>query len=136
MASNLKYSTMVRTNRLQALVDLLGNASVIEIYDGTQPANVGTAITTQVLLAELVCGSPLGTVTAGVMTAGAITNDSSANNSGTASWFRHRRAGSPTEPVIDGSVSTSGADLNLNSVSITTGQTVSISSYVLTGGNA
>jgi hypothetical protein len=37
---------------------------------------------------------------------------------------------------MDGSVGTTGSDLNLNSVSITSGQTVSVSSFVITGGNA
>jgi hypothetical protein len=38
--------------------------------------------------------------------------------------------------VLDGSVGTSGSDLNLNTTSIVSGATVSISSFTITAGNA
>jgi hypothetical protein len=68
------------------------------------------------------------------MTANAITDDSSANATGTASWFRI--TDSAGNAVVDGDVGTSGSDLNLNTVSITSGVQVSVTSLVLTDGNA
>jgi hypothetical protein len=50
----IKISTAARNAMADALVDLLdagAGAGKIRIYDGTQPAGPGTAITTQVLLA-------------------------------------------------------------------------------------
>jgi hypothetical protein len=37
---------------------------------------------------------------------------------------------------MDGDVSTAGADLNLNNTSIATGQTVSVTSFTVTDGDA
>lgn len=137
MASNLKYTTTLRNNQLDEITALAGTSALLRIYDGTQPANANTAVGAQVLLAELVCDATAfaAAASSGALTANAISNDASANATGTASWFR-LVASNGTTVVMDGSVGTSGSDLNLNSVSITSGQTVSVSSFVITGGNA
>src|SRR5687768_1599424 len=112
-------------------IDGGAGAGLIRIYDGSRPATCGTATT---LGAELTCSDPSGTITNGVLTFSAITADPSANASITASWFRI--VDSTGTCVIDGSVATSGSDLNLNSTTITSGQQVSISSAVITDGSA
>ena len=130
----LKFSTSCRNSRLDAISTAVGSSGLLRIYDGTRPANVGTAVTSQVLLAELTCGATFGTSSGGVLTLSAITQDSSANATGTASWFRIVTSGGTA--VIDGDVSTSGSDLNLTTVSIVATQPVSISSFTITEGNA
>lgn len=133
----ISYATAIRNSRLDVVttaIDAGAGAALIRIYDGTRPAT-GAAITTQVLLAELTMGDPsFPAASAGAMSANAITNDASANATGTASWFRV--VDSTGAFVMDGDVGTSGSDLNLNSVSITSGVTVSVSSFALTAGNA
>lgn len=129
----LSYSTAVRNSMLDAVVSAAGSSALLRIYDGTRPANPGTAVTTQVLLAELTCAATLGTTTGGVLTFGSITQDS-ANATGTASWFRLVTSGGTA--VLDGNVGTSGSDLNLSSTAIATGQTVSVTSATITEGNA
>jgi hypothetical protein len=69
-----------------------------------------------------------------VLTLNAITADSSADASGTASWFRLLKSDGTTI-VMDGDVGTSGSDLNLNSTAITAGGTVSVTSFAITCGN-
>lgn len=114
-----------------------GTAAVIEIYDGTQPADPDTAITTQTLLASLTMSATSFPAASdgnpgGVLTANAITDDSSADATGTASWFRIKTQAGGTA-ICDGSVgTTSSFDLQLNTTSITAGSVVSISSCVLT----
>jgi len=66
-----------------------------------------------------------------VATANAITADSSANATGTATWFRALESDGTTA-VFDGSVGTSGANINLNSVAISVGAAVSVTSYTYT----
>ena len=135
MASNLKYSTSLRNARLDAITTAIGSNGLLRIYDGTQPAGVGTAITTQVLLAELaLSATAAGSASSGTLTLSSITADSSANATGTASWGTLTTSGGTR--VVDFSVSTSGADLNLNTASIVSGAQVSVSSFVITGGNA
>jgi hypothetical protein len=130
----LKISDTLRTTRADAITTFAGNASTIKIYDGTQPATGGGALSGNTLLATLTCGSPFAAGAAtGVLTASAITSDASADATGTASWFRWATSGATY--IADGTVGTSGADLNLNTTSIVAGGVVSISSMVLTEGN-
>jgi len=131
MANNLKYSNVAANAACDAVVDLLDDG-YLRLYDGSQPATVDTAISTQTLLAELrLNATAFGAAAAGVATANAITQDSSANNTGTASWFRALKTDGTTA-VIDGSVGTSGADCNINSTSIVSGAPVSCTSWTHT----
>lgn len=133
----IAYPTTHRNARLDALTTLAGNGALIRIYDSTgtgRPAT-GAAVSTQVLLAELTGGTPFAAAASGgVLTVGAITQDASANNTGTATWFRIVKADGTTF-VCDGNVGTSGSDLNLTTTSIVSGQPVSISSFTFTEGN-
>jgi hypothetical protein len=91
-----------------------------------------TAISTQNVLADLTMNATaFGSAVAGVATANAITADSSADLTGTASWFRLYKSDNTTV-ICDGSVGTSGADLNLNSVAISSGAAVTITAFTLT----
>jgi hypothetical protein len=123
----------LRNNMLDQITSRAGASALLRIYDGSRPATGGTATT---LLAELTCNSTFAAAASGgVLTLNAITSDSSANATGTASWFRIVQSGGSTH-VLDGNVGTSGSDLNLNTVSIVSGATVSISSFTITAGNA
>ncbi len=131
MANNLKISSTAVNAQADALSDLLDNG-YLRIYDGTQPANANTAITTQVLLAELRFNATAApAASSGVLTMNSITQDSSANNTGTATWFRALKSDGSTV-VFDGSVGTSGCDLNLGSTSITSGASVAVTSMTFT----
>ena len=122
----------LRDAMLDAITTHAGNAALLRIYDGSRPATAGTATT---LLAELTCGTPFAAAAVnGVLTLGAITQDSSANSTGTATWFRIVKADGTTF-VMDGNVGTSGSDLNLTTTSIVSGQPVSVSSFVINEGN-
>ena len=129
----LGLATALRTTRATDIRDAIdaGAAGLLRIYDGARPATGGSVTN---LLAELTLSDPCGTVTNGVLTFSAITQDASANNTGTATWFRI--VTSAAAFVLDGSVGTSGADLNLTTTSISTGQPVQVTSLVFTEGNA
>lgn len=112
-------------------VTALANSGKLRIYSGTKPANADASIT-GTLLAELTLNATaFGAASAGVATANAITADSSADASGTATHFRVWKSNG-TSPLWDGTVGTSGADLNLNSVAISAGAQVSVSSFTYT----
>ena len=111
-----------------------GTQAVINIYSGSQPVDVETAAS-GTLLAELLCNatafSGISDTNPGARaTFAAISPDSSANNSGTAGYFRILTQVGGTA-VAQGSVGTSGADLNLNTTSITAGSQVSITSATI-----
>lgn len=128
----LAYSTTLRNARQDAITTALGTSGLFRIYDGSRPASGGAATT---LLAELaLSATAAGAASGGVLTFSAITQDASANATGTATWFRIVTSGGTF--VVDGSVSTSGSDLNLTTTSIVATQPVSITSCVITEGNA
>jgi hypothetical protein len=129
----IAYAEALIDARLDEITTRAGNAALLRIYSGTRPATGGTATT---LLAELTCGSPFaGSASGGELTANTISDDTSANATGTATWFRVVQSDGSTH-VMDGDVAASGSDLNLNSTSIVSGGTVSVTSFVITGGNA
>lgn len=130
----LKQTTKAVNAAADAVCALL-NSGKLRIYSGTRPATADTAISGNTLLAELTFGSTaFGASVAGVATANAITADSSADNTGTATWFRALKSGGVdvTDNVFDGDVGTSGSDLNLNTTSIVAGASVSVSSLTYT----
>lgn len=130
MANNPFISDTAANAAANAVTALL-NSGFLEIYNGTQPANANTAVSGQTMLAKLTFGTPaFGSAVAGVATANAITSASAAAT-GTASWFRAYKSDGTTV-VFDGSVGTSGCDLNLNSVSISSGASVSVTSFTYT----
>ena len=136
MASNLKFTTALRNAMADAITAYAGGAALIRIYDGSQPANANTAVSTQNLLAELTCNATFApAASGGTITLNSITQDSSANNTGTASWFRLVKADGSTV-VLDGTVGTSGSDMNINSTSISSGAAVAVTSATITIGNA
>lgn len=128
----LAFSAAVRNSMLDAITTAAGGSALLSIYDGTRPATGGTATT---LLAQLTCNATFApSASGGVLTLNAITTDSSANATGTASWFRITTSGATH--IVDGNVGTSGSDLNLNTLSIVSGGPVAVSSFTVTAGNA
>ena len=109
----------------------LANNGYLRIYTATRPANADTAAS-GTLLAELrLNATAFGASSNGLATANAITADTSADNGGTAAWFRVLRSDG-TSVLWDGEVGTTGCDLNLNSVTIGAGANVSISAFTHT----
>lgn len=134
MALNPKTAAASRNLALNAAFDPL-NGGFLRIYDGTQPTDADTALGAQVLLAELTLNATaFAAASAGSKTANSITADSSANATGTATWFSLVKSGGvrASDTVMDGSVGTSGANLNLNSVAISSGAAVSVTSLTIT----
>ena len=133
MASNLKYSNGTRDAQQNGLITYAGSGALINIYNGTQPANANTAISTQTLLVSLPVPGSFGTDSNGTITLSAVTSEN-AVATGTATFFRIFKSDGTTV-VMDGSVGTSGADMNLDNTSIATGQTVTITSGTIIRAN-
>lgn len=103
----------------------LHNSGTIELKTsgGTSTAGNGE-------VATLTFGATaFGSAASGVATANAITDDSSATGGTTTQFYSYT---SVSAPILSGSVSTSGADINLTSTVIAATETVSLSSLTLT----
>ena len=129
---SLSTAVVARNAALDA-ISALANTGYLRIYTGSKPATPETAAS-GTLLAELrLNATAFAAASGGIITANAITSDSSADNTGTAGWFRIWKSDGTTA-VWDGTVGTSGADLNLNSVAISAGAAVGVSSLTITLG--
>lgn len=129
----LAFTQALRAARVNAISTYFGTGTPAEawlrIYSGTRPASGGTVTT---LLAELRCSTVFAaTTTTATLTLNAITSDSSANATGTASWYR-LFLGDGSTWVIDGSIP---ADMAMNTTAITAGDVVAVSSFTITDGN-
>jgi hypothetical protein len=102
----------------------------LAIYSGTEPASASSALSGNTLLASLPLSNPAFTTGAtGARNAGAITT-AAAVATGTATFCRFLdRDGNA---VFQGTVGTSGADLNLGSTSLQSGASVSVTSFTYT----
>lgn len=126
MALNSKTRVASRNAALDAALDVL-NGGKLRIYDGTQPTDADTALSGQTILAELALNATaFAAASGGSKTANAITADSSADATGTATWFSLLT--SANVRVIDGTVGTATSNLILNSVAISAGANVSVTS--------
>lgn len=131
----LSYDTTLRNAMMDAITSAVGTSGLIKIYSGTPPANVGASLAGNTLLAQLALSSAMaGAASSGLLTFNTITADSSADATGTATFFRITTSGGTAK--VQGTVSTSGADLNLDTTSIIAGGTVTITSMTITEGNA
>lgn len=124
--------TTANRNRAADAVTARANNGSLRIYDGTPPADANAALSGNTLLASLpMSATAFAAAASGVATANAITADSSADASGTATFFRVLETDGTTV-VFQGTVGVSGAELNLNSVSIVAGGNVSVTSLTYT----
>ncbi len=135
----IKLSTGLR-NAIAGTQGFAGALStgIIEIYSGAQPATADSAVTGTLLGVVTLAGGAFtpGSATNGLTfaaaAAGAVTKSTdlwqfTGLANGTAGYFRFKGnatdAGgvSATLPRMDGSIATSGGDMNLGNIAITTG---------------
>lgn len=135
------YSSAARTRGINAArnaaVDANStalNGGSVRIYSGTAPANADASLSGNTLLAQATLGSPaFGAAVNGVATANSITGDSSADATGTPTFFRLLTSGGSVE--YQGTAGTSGTELiltGLTSGQIIAGGTVNIASLTVT----
>lgn len=129
MSHNAHYSTAGVDLALNALLDVL-NGGTIVIYDGAQPPDCDTPVSTQTALVTLTFGSPAFAAASGGSKAAHPITSGTAGHTSTATWFRCFNGGTA---VADGTVGVgSGFDLNISTTSIVSGNTVACSALTFT----
>ena len=126
----LQYTATHRTNAMSDIITALGSTAFLLIYSGTAPANVATAAT-GTLLASLPMSATPGTATTGVLTFYAFTTTAAAAT-GTAGYFRLCTTSAGTTCITQGTIGTTGADLNMSSTALSAGTNVSVTSWTIT----
>jgi hypothetical protein len=137
MAVQLGVAT--RNARLDAIEGAggLGTSPIMTIKTGAQPANCATANSGTVLATITLPSDWMAVASGGTKTLSGTWTQASANAGGQAAHFRiHTNPGNVCE--MQGSVSNTGGggDLKLDNDTIVAGQTVTITAFTLTDGNA
>lgn len=117
------YAAGLKTSRMQEVVDAIGAAGKLEI---------GTAGMASIL-ATIPLANPAGVVSGAVLTLDLPQSDTDADNTGEAAAARIR-TGADADVVTGLTVGLAAADIILDSVDITAGQTVTINSGTITHG--
>jgi hypothetical protein len=126
-----KISDQAADAAMDAITALL-DGGTIEVRSGSAPANADDA-DAGTLLAEGTFGTPaFDASSGGIAVANAITQDSSANNTGTATHFRLKTSGGAK--IAQGSVTAlgGGGDMQVSSTSVVSGVPFSFTSAQLT----
>lgn len=133
----IQFSTPIRNARLDAISAVVGTAPHLIIYSGTQPASCSEAPTGTVLATLALPSAWMLDAASGSKGKTGTWTDLSADASGAAGYFRIYDT---LESVcgMQGSVTAigGGGDMTIDNVNIVAGQTVTISSFVITDGNA
>lgn len=103
----------------------------ILVYSGSAPATADSAVTGTLLATFTLNATAFGNASNGVITLNGVPLTVAASASGTAGYFRLTR-GNGTTCILQGAVSTSGAEMNLNTTTITSGVNVTITSGTIT----
>lgn len=133
----LQYSTALRTAQQAAIETEIGAAPILELWTGSPPANCAAAAT-GTLLAQFALPSDWLAAAAAGAVGKTGTWSGTGIAAGNAGYYRICRAGSPTTCDIQGTVTATGGggDMTVDNVSIAAAQTITITSYTLTAGNA
>ncbi len=137
MANNPFFSDATVIADVAAITALL-NSGYLEIWSGSQPGDANQSLTgtklAKLSLSATSFGTPVASGSTGsrvvTATANSITS-SGALATGTAGYFALLKSDDATV-VAMGSVGTSGADLNLNTLSLVSGGTVAITAFTIT----
>lgn len=129
------YATAVRTDRLKNVVDRVdskvyavgtGVGATGDLVIGTSALSGATGV-----LATIALPNPCGTVTTNVLTISGVPLSVAASATGTAALAELRNDAGTV--IISGlTVGTSGTDIIISSVSITSGQTVQVTAGTIT----
>lgn len=131
---SLQIDTTLRNTRADAITTRVGNAGLLRILTGSIPASCAAA-ETGTKLAEHTTGSPFAPAAAAGVLSPTIPANVNALATGTAGYWRQYKADGTT-CVVQGSVGTSGADMNLNTLSLVSGGPVQINSWTWTEAGA
>lgn len=134
----LQYSIAVRNAQLDAFESTTGTSAILRILSGTAPANCATAQTGTVLATLSLPSDWMNAASSGTKTLLGTWTDATADATGTAGYFRILDS-TGTTCHAQGTITTTAVgtgDMLLDNTSISANQTVTVTSFTLTAGNA
>jgi hypothetical protein len=141
---SIQLSTTVRNARLDAIETSISTSAKLCIYTGSAPANCAADTTGTKLVEYDLASDWAAGASAGAKALSSLPLSTTAAATGTAGYFRLFTSGQSVAPgaskpcELQGTVTATGGggDMTLDNTSITNGQTVNITGFTLTDGNA
>lgn len=133
----VQLSVAVRNARLNAIETTIGTGAIKRIFTGSMPASCATADSGTMLAQATLPSNWMADAAAGAKEIAGVWADTSADAAGTAGYWRIYDSG-VAECGMQGTCSGSGGggDLVLTNTNIAVGQSITISTFTLTDGNA
>jgi hypothetical protein len=131
----IQLSVACRNARLDAIETEAAASPKLKIRTGAQPTDCATADSGSVLATFDLPSDAFATAASGAKAKTGTWQETAADATGTAAHFRLYKTDGTT-CVMQGSVGAGSGDLSLDSVSITVGQQVTITTFTITDGNA
>jgi hypothetical protein len=132
----LQYSASVGNAKLDAIESTIGTSAVLKIRTGAPPANVAAADTGTVLATLSLPSDWMAAAAAFAKAKSGTWQDTSADAAGTAGHFRIYASDGTTQH-IQGTVTATGGggDMTVDNTSFAAGQSFTINTFTITGGN-
>src|ERR1700752_1182834 len=134
---SIQLSVAVRNARLDAIETTIGTSAKLQIWTGSMPASCATAPSGTKLLEDTLASDWAAAASSGSKALSGTPIGGTGLAGGTAGYFR--TVGSAgTTCHLQGTVTATGGggDMTIDNASIASGQTVNVTSFTLTDGNA
>ncbi|MCA8906131.1 MAG: hypothetical protein KDA43_15170 [Hyphomonas sp.] len=133
----LQVSVAVQNARLDAIESTIGTDAVLKIFDGSLPADCGTADAGTVLATLALPTDYMAAASSGSKAKSGTWEDTSADASGSADYFR-LYASDGTTCHMQGTVTGTGGggDMEVDNINFAAGQNFEVTSFTITDGNA
>ena len=131
----LQLGTTARNARLDSIETTIGTSPILKIRTGAAPADCGTADSGTVLATLTLPSDWMAAASSGSKAKSGTWQDTSADATGTAGHFRIYDSGGTT-CHIQGTCGIGTGDLQLDNTSLAITQSVTITAFSITDGNA
>lgn len=134
---SFQLSTTVRNAMLDQIESTIGTSAVLKIRTGSAPSDCGQADSGSVLATLNLPSDWMAAASSGAKAKSGTWQDTSADATGTAAHFRiYASDGSTIHAQGTVTATGGGGDLTLDNTSIASGQSITITSFTITAGNA
>ena len=133
----LQYSVAVRNAQLDSLETAVGTSAILKIRTGSAPATCATADSGTVLATFNLDSDWMAAASNGSKAKSGTWSDTSADNTGTAAhWRLYASDGTTCHAQGTITATNGGGDMTLDNTSIASGQTVTVTTFTISAGNA
>lgn len=130
----IKMSEAVRNAMLDAIETAIGTSAVLKLRTGTPPTNIGDADSGTVVATMTLDSSWMADAASGSKAKSGTWQDASADSAGTVGHFRIYASNGTTQHIQG--TCTGGGDMTLDNYVVEAGQSITITTFTLTAGNA